>query len=658
MKKRSLLTIYLGLVVFLYPLFLFPLFREAFVLGKNFFLIGAVLIGVIFWLITLWREKEVRLYLSRSDSALLLFSLVLAAYLFFLSRGNRYEALISQVGAGTFWALFGLAFLLAQSDWRNKPQKLFVLLGVSGAIAALVTVILFIIPPSKFPLRLLGQNSPLVIGDPLWSPLGSLLELLWWLIPVLVFVIVHLVRQVNRREKMGEWHLFVLAVILLVGLAAAVLQLVKAKIPFLDYRTSWAVAVESFKQRPLFGAGPARFDEVFTLFKPAEFNGSQWWATRFVRPSSFYLQLWAELGVLGLALFVWFLWRVKKEADKKPPELRWSWLVLLALGLFLPAALAFPFLALVLSVIMQEKKEVVLPYSKVSLQVVSGLAVILLLVSGYFYSKALLGEFLFFRFVRGIATGQGRDSDYYKAVRFAPLVADFRIFRSQVDLSVMRNIIQNNQGKQLDQTQQQQLTLLAQEGINEAKAAVALRPRNVIGWENLAQTYRQLIGLAQGADQWTISAYLQAVALDSLNPRLRVDLGGVYYALGNYEEAARQFETAIRLKRDYSNGWYNLAWALKQQKKLKDAIGAMQQVLLLVKADTPDYQRAQTELEEWKKELGEEEKPTVPEKTEELTPPQPIPSPQVSPIQLPKEAAPEIEITPSPEPSPTPTVAE
>lgn len=617
-------------------------------------MILAVLIGLLLWLVTLWREKAVRLYLSSADTILLVFSLFLFGYIFFLAPGNRYEALIGQVGAGTLWSFFALSFLIGQSDLRDKPKRVFSLLGISAALAAIITAALFVIPAGRYPLKIFG----LAVGGPLWTPVGSLLELVWLLLPLLVFMVIRLIRRVNQKEKLGEWSLFILAVILLVGVAASIFQLTKATIPFLDYRTSWSVAVESFKRRPLFGVGPARFDEAFTLFKPAEFNSSQWWATRFARSSSFYLQLWSELGVVGLVLFLWFLLKVKKEADGKVPELRWSWLVLIVLGAFLPAALVFPFLALVISSVIRRRQEVILPYPKASLQIISGLLVILLLVAGYFYQKALVSEFLFFRFVRGISTKQGRDEDYYRAVRSCPYIADFRIFRSQIDLSAMRNIINSAGDAQLDDAQRQQLTLLAQEGINEAKAAVSLRPGQVIGWENLAQTYRQLINLAQGSDQWTISAYLQAVALDSLNPRLRVDLGGVYYALGNYSEAGQQFETAIRLKRDYANAWYNWAWSLKQQDKLRDAVGAMQQVLLLLSADTPDYQRSQAELEQWKKELGETETQKIPEKTEELTPPQPAPSPQVSPIQLPKEAAPEIEVTPTPESSPTPAESE
>jgi len=529
-------------------------------------------------------------------------------------------------------------------------------------VAALVTIVLFILPEGIYPLKVFGENSPLVIGNSLWSPLGSIIELVWFLIPLLVFVIAYLIQQVNRKEKLVEWQFFSLAVILLVGLAAAAYQIFEKNIPFLDYRSSWAVAVEAFKRRPLFGIGPGLFREAFTLYKTVEFNTTSWWAIRFIRASGIYLHWWTELGVLGLGLLVWFLVGLTKEVKTKAVGLKWAWWALMVLGLFLPGAFIFPFLLLVMAVLIQERKEVVLPGSDLSLKIISGLVIIALFAGGYFWQRALTGEYVFFKFVRGIAVGQAKDDDYYQAVRLVPVAADFRTFRSQIDISVLNNVIANinqTQEEEVDEETRQRISLLAQEAISEAKAAAALRPRNVFDWENLAQTYRRLINIAEGSEQWTVSAYQQAVALDSLNPRLRVDLGGVFYALGDYEQAERQFEVAAQLKPDYSNGWYNWAWALKQQDKTLRAVEAMQQALFLVEPDTADYQKAQEELEAWKKELGEEAEEKLVEKgeLEQLTVPEALPEPQVpEPIQLPEEAAPELEIIPAPELTETPEI--
>ena len=104
-----------------------------------------------------------------------------------------------------------------------------------------------------------------------------------------------------------------------------------------------------------------------------------------------------------------------------------------------------------------------------------------------------------------------------------------------------------------------EITKLIQQAIREAKVATVLNPTSAAYWENLAQLYRNLINFAEGSDQWAIAAYQQAITNDPINPRLRVNLGGLFYALGNYEAAIRRFENAVNLKPDYTNGYYNLA---------------------------------------------------------------------------------------------------
>jgi len=656
MKERSILKNYLLAVVFLYPLFFFPLLRDSFVLSKNFFLIAASFLGLIIWLASLWQEKEVKVYVSKLDGFFLILSLFLSGYLFFLAPGNRYEALIAQPGIGTVWSLSIFYFLLGQAGGGKRFGKLIYSLGWSAALISLVNIILFVLPQSAFPLRLGGENSPLVIGGPLWSPLGSSLESLWLLIPLFVFLLTKLVRRVNREGILNDWLTFTLSVVILIGLGAAGYQLVQLKLPWLGYRTSWVVAAEGFKRQPFFGLGPGRFSEAFIIFKPASFNASQWWATRFTRSTGFYFQWWTETGLAGLVLLGWLLRHLTKRAKTGLVALKNSWLVLLILPLFLPSASLFLFMLVFWASLIEKRKEVTLPSPALAVKIISGLTALLVLVAGYFTFRSLSGEYLFYKFVRGIAAGSAQDRNYYQAVRKAPLAADFRLFRSQIDISVLNNMLNNaaQENQTLTDEQRTQLSLLAEEAIAEAKAAAALRPANVVAWENLAQVYRSLINLAEGADQWAVSAYLQAVSLDSTNPRLRTDLGGLYYSLGNYEAAARQFEVAVNLKRDYANGWYNWAWSLKQQEKLGNAVNLMQQAVFLVEANTPDYQKAQGELEEWRKELGEAQAAAAPvEGPQELIPPQPLPSPQIEePIRLPEEAAPELEITPEPEITP------
>ncbi|MFH1601453.1 MAG: hypothetical protein ABIB61_00670 [Candidatus Shapirobacteria bacterium] len=682
MKQKSILAYYLLAIFFLFPLFFFPFLRDAFILGKNYFLVLAALLGLAIWAVELFKSGKFIIRVSFLTALFFLLSLFLTAYLFFLESGNRYEAIFGQPATGTVLALAIIYFLATQAlrlggqaPTEEKPSFFIKILGFSAGLLALSNIILFIIPASAFPLTVGGQNSPLVIGSPLWSPFGSVLESLWLLVPVFVYLVTALVQKVNKEGRLQDLVGFGLSVVLLVGIIAGVYQLIQTDFALLDFRTTWSIVAESFKRSPFFGVGPGRFSEAFTLFKSASFNSSVWWNTRFARASGWYWQWWTETGLIGLTFLAWIILILNKKVKALSLNVRLSWAVLIIMPLFIPSGLGFLFMLFFFASILKERKDTRLPapersdggqvilpaeIERAGILTILGVVGVMVLASGYFVYRYFTGEYLFYKFVRGIAGGTAQDNDYYQAVNRNPYVASFRMFRSQVDMSVLNSILTQaaDSETQLAQDQQDQLGLISQEAINEAKAAAALQPQSAIAWENLAVTYRQLINLAQGADQWTVAAYQQAVAIDPANPRLRVDFGGVYYGLGDYETAARQFELAVSLKGDYPNAWYNYAWSLKQQNKLQGSVQALQQSLTLVTADTPDYQQGQELLQEWQKELdaalaqaaAQQQQQQEQQQPTELVPPQPLPSPQIEePIELPQEAAPEIEITPTPE---------
>ena len=204
---------------------------------------------------------------------------------------------------------------------------------------------------------------------------------------------------------------------------------------------------------------------------------------------------------------------------------------------------------------------------------------------------------------------------------------------------------------------------LIQQAIREAKNATALDPNSPIAWQNLASVYRQLIGLADNAESWTVAAYTQAIALDPVNPQLRLDLGGVYFSLGNYEEAIRLFSQAVEAKPDWANAYYNLAAAYSQAQAYPQAVQAMRIVVDLLEPTSPDYQTAQDQLKELEK-LAEsaappaqegEQLPPVdgePAQQPELITPTPIPSPSIEPIQLPDGSGIDLPAEPETQPQP------
>ena len=140
---------------------------------------------------------------------------------------------------------------------------------------------------------------------------------------------------------------------------------------------------------------------------------------------------------------------------------------------------------------------------------------------------------------------------------------------------------------------------------------------------------------------------------DPVNPLLRLNLGGVYYLLGRYDQATQFFLQATNLKPDWANAYYNLAWSHFQNKKYAEAVLQMQNVLALVEKTNPDYERAQKELVDFKKSLSKAEKDATTEsKLKESNQQEPLdlpaqPEPVITPkLQLAPDSGPQSEGVP------------
>jgi tetratricopeptide (TPR) repeat protein len=91
----------------------------------------------------------------------------------------------------------------------------------------------------------------------------------------------------------------------------------------------------------------------------------------------------------------------------------------------------------------------------------------------------------------------------------------------------------------------------------------------------------------QGKLNEAAHSYEQALTLDRGNLDLYNDLGNVYFALKQYNDAARAFSAATSRDPNYALGWYNLAHALRKGDKPREAADAYKQYIRL-KPDDPD----------------------------------------------------------------------
>jgi len=223
---------------------------------------------------------------------------------------------------------------------------------------------------------------------------------------------------------------------------------------------------------------------------------------------------------------------------------------------------------------------------------------------GFWYIRMFLGDFYFRNSLVAASTndGNGTYNLQIKAIGMNPNFAYYHEVYSQTNLALAQNILSV---EQVSDTDKEKASTLVQQAVREAKSAVSLEENNAIYWSNLASLYRSLVGVVDGAADWSLQAYQQTLVLNPTDPITNLNMGGLYYAAEQYDSAERGFEESIKVKQNYANAWYNWAYAAKKLNKLDAAVSRLEQALTLVDSTSTDYETAAKELETWKQEQTE-----------------------------------------------------
>jgi len=515
-------------------------------------------------------------------------------------------------------------------------------------------------------------------------------------------------KRINTDNPWTSMFLYLWLFVILIALSLTLYSLIKPISTNLNqspsvsnllppFRLSWYATVEILKnpKTAFFGVGVDNFASIFTRVKDIAYNQSDLWQVfSFNFSRSAILHLFTETGILGLLVFSLLIFSVLKQliatnlnqsqsiSINLNKSLLISFIYLLTCLFFFPPSLITWFLLFVVIGLEGAKMPVSndlggahfdftseehahgvrnTASSDFDLSLLLPLYLGIVLFSfifltgfGYLLGRSYLAEIYFKKALDGVVKNDGKQAyeNMRQAIILNPYIERFRLNFSQLNLLLANNIAakasqpqeKDKKPSQLSEQDRQNISQAIQAAIAEGKAAISLNPQKAQNWENLAQIYRNIINTAQGADVWTVSSYQRAIVADPQNPVYRLNLGGVYYSLGNFEEASKLFEQAVILKPDWPNAYYNLAWANYQKQNYQAAVAAMENVTRLLdpKKDKADYDKTKQELEEFKKKLPQEEKQATEEgKTQpKLTLPSPIPTttPQ---IQLPKEASPE-----------------
>lgn len=638
---------------FLFPLFFLPQFTNVFGVPKIVLLTIMILALILLKAVETLVKKRLVISNSPFDSSLYLLLVAYVLSLIIVSP-NKIEALMDP-SRGVLLVVL-LAFLVLFS---SQEKKIVLIAQASSAIGLLIITLL-----SYFGAFKNMPTSLAFMSTKGFTPIGNFLDLAGFFLFYLGLSIpaVFEKKGTDTKNKPERLLLNLLLASSVIGLGFALFVLIKDIKPiFVPLTVAWQVAVEGLKNftTVIFGVGPANYLSLFTVAKPVVYNTyPALWQVGLEYSQSAFLQIFSEVGLLGFTALTIILLQVWREARKIKLEL--AFLALIIWGVFFSLSTTYFFLFFVLILLFRTektKKEVDLKELDVVRYGVSSCLVAIVVASGYFLFKFYYSDYLLQASFNAAQKNEVQKMyDLQKQATITNIYSEkARLSFGQTNMLLANNI---SQKKDLTDADKQNIAALIQQGIAEGKELVRINPQKANYWANLAEIYRLIIGVAQGADAWSISAYQRAIALDRNNPTYYFNLGSIYFMLGNFEESSKFYEQTLGLKPDVANYAYNLAWSYAKNNNYLKAVNAMELALQGVKKDSDDYKKASKELEEFKSMLPKEE---VNEnqnlQPETLTQPSPMPS--VSPeIKLPKESAPAITDMPTLAPSVTPKAGE
>ncbi len=641
MTKSSFITLLDNALIFIWGIFLLILpfiittaTTDVYILPKEITFGAVVLVSLLLLGVKMIVSEKVTFRRTPFDVPMLLF--LFAILLSALFAVDRMDSLIATAPV----LLAGVGVFLLTNTVKKENTIVFILsaLLIGGAATATLALFSYLkVYPILFPFTHVQS----------FTPLGSLVEqafYFFFLLPISLALAMPITKGITNNKTVTA---SVVSVLLVAGLAITLLQLFTTQKPiFLPFETGFQTAFASISQDTgriaqgfLFGSGYGNYASVFTKFKQASFNANAFWAQSFNNSSSYLLELLATTGVLGMLAFLFLFFRVVLQPTTKKANPVFFGLVILAIvSLILPfsffeVALLFVLLGLfsatqgikdhteyydvevklvALKKGMISLQQITVPshekleYNKPTSYAVAAILLIIVAVVGWYGGSFVFSDVLFQKSLVLASSSNGTATYQYQtqAISMFPnRSVYYRIF-AQTNIALAGSLASLSKGSSPSAQTQNTMYTLIQQGITAGKQATTLAPQDVTAWQNLSSVYRSLIGVGQNADSFAVLAAQQAITLDPTNPQEYVALGGLYYQLGQWDNAIKEFQQAITLKQDYSNAYYNLAHAYQQKGDYQNALAAYQTVQQLVAGNKANLATVNTDIKNLQAKMG------------------------------------------------------
>jgi len=628
--------------IFLIPIFFLPWTADVLDFNKQILLLLLVFISTFAFLskILISGRFEIKWSVMHIVAGIL-FLVYLLATIFSVYKYGSFWGQPQQISESMLTLICLLSFYFLVSNIFSRKEILIsgIILCFSAVVTELIGVLqlfgLFIVPfdfAKSTAFNMLGSVGSLGLFTAILFPLAIMLLIIvkkWWrfffalqiILSILILILIDypiiwwvviigsaltIILGTMKGDLFdGKWMalpMFFLAVSLFFVLLSLQMNWLPQKTNeiFLSQKAGFNIAMQSFRERPIFGSGPGTFAYDFAKFKNPEFSKTSLWNITFNKSSSKVLNSLTTTGILGfLAMLAFMVFPVfyvmrflifkKKDnnefSSEKPANKIYSTLLLgLAIVLIEQSVAYFLYnsnialdfvyfftIAAIIGLIPAAKKEYVLkPSSLINLAVTLTFTLVfifgmgLLILDGQRYA----GEVNYYK---GLVSYQKGDKvDGLKKLEAAASLnpeSDL-YFRqlSQAYLLGLQDELQNLKSTP-DEQEKTKIQNLISNSINAGKVATDINPQDVNNWSLRGYVYQSLFGISKDVETWAITSYDSALKLDPYNPYLYAQEGNVYLAQALnssgqktelLSQAKTKLEKAVSLNPNYSNALYSL----------------------------------------------------------------------------------------------------
>lgn len=658
--RLSFLSLFL--VVVLLPIFCLPFTNIPIDVSKVLLLVLGLALSVIFWSIGRFSDGKVvfpKSWLLLSALAVSLVFLISSIW----SRNSQVSLFGAMLDVGSFWFIFSGFVLMFMSSiiFRTSERAKMVLTGtILSAVFVLFFQVIHLFMPKVLSLGILAQKTSNILGS--WNALGlfagfsslmfllaieffpvskkrklllevfialSLLlaaivnfSLVWVLVGIFSLIIfVYKVSITSQSVESEENHKKVFPLVSFVVMIVSLLffmsgqfvaNVVVSKLQISDIEVSvplketMSVTKGVILKNPLFGIGPNRFGEAWSMYKPSWINATQFWDTTFVSGSGLLPTLLSTTGVLGIISWLVFLVLfvtagVKYLFYNMKNGINWEMMTFFALSLYLFVASFFHstgtvmfFLALAFSGVFlglsssSSKKEISMSFlNDHRKSFFSILGLIALVVFSVVISFKYVERFASLSyFSKAVYATSVPDAENYivKALSLYNNDLYLRTY-SQIALAKINSMVS---GKETALTEEEKTTL--KQSIDQAVASATMAadysPSNFVNFQFLGSVY-QSVGQfgVEGAYDKSIEAYNKALTLNPLNPGIKIGMASVAMSNKKYKEAKDYINEALSLKANYTDAFVLLSQISKIEGNNSEALSYAETALSLVPGD-------------------------------------------------------------------------